>query len=245
MLRVQNLKKYFGGIKAVDGCSFEIAKGKITGLIGPNGSGKSTIFNLVSGILRPDEGEIILEGENITNKSPEKIFSSGISRLFQQSRLFGNLTVWENLLLAVDKEDTKFWKNLFGLNKLTDEEKTRIKEMLAAVEMENFEDKLADDLSYGQKRLIELSRTILHPHNFSMLDEPVAGVNPRLRNKIAKILQEARSRGETILLIEHDIQFTFEVADYIIVINHGKVIAQGRPEEIKNNPQVLGVYFGE
>jgi len=245
MLRVQNLKKYFGGIKAVDGCSFEIAKGKITGLIGPNGSGKSTIFNLVSGILRPDEGEIILEGENITNKSPEKIFSSGISRLFQQSRLFGNLTVWENLLLAVDKEDTKFWKNLFGLNKLTDEEKTRIKEMLAAVEMENFEDKLAGDLSYGQKRLIELSRTILHPHNFSMLDEPVAGVNPRLRNKIAKILQEARSRGETILLIEHDIQFTFEVADYIIVINHGKVIAQGRPEEIKNNPQVLGVYFGE
>jgi len=245
MLRVQNLKKYFGGIKAVDGCSFEIAKGKITGLIGPNGSGKSTIFNLVSGILRPDEGEIILEGENITNKSPEKIFSSGISRLFQQSRLFRNLTVWENLLLAVDKEDTKFWKNLFGLNKLTNEKKARIKEMLAVVEMENFEDKLTSDLSYGQKRLIELSRTILHPHNFSMLDEPVAGVNPRLRNKIAKILQKARDRGETILLIEHDIQLTFEVADYVIVINHGKVIAQGKPEEIKDNPQVLEVYFGE
>lgn len=245
MIQVKNLKKYFGGIKAVDGCDFEIEKGKITGLIGPNGSGKSTIFNLVSGILRPDEGEIILDGENITNKTPEKIFNSGISRLFQQSRLFNNLTVWENLLLAVDKEGTKFWKNLLGLNKLTNEEKTRIKEMLTAVEMENFEDKLAGDLSYGQKRLIELSRTILHPHNFSMLDEPVAGVNPRLRNKIAEILKIARNRGETILLIEHDIQFTFEVADYIVVINHGKVIARGKPKEIKNDPKVLEVYFGE
>lgn len=245
MLQVKNLKKYFGGIKAVDGCDFEIEKRKITGLIGPNGSGKSTIFNLVSGILRPDGGDIIFDGENITNKTPEKIFNSGISRLFQQSRLFNNLTVWENLLLAVDKEDTKFWKNLFGLNKLTDEEKTRIREMLAAVEMENFEDKLAGDLSYGQKRLIELSRTILHPHNFSMLDEPVAGVNPRLRNKIAEILKTARNRGETILLIEHDIQFTFEIADYVVVINHGKVIARGKPEEIKNDPRVLEVYFGE
>jgi len=249
MLKCVNLKKYFGGIKAVNGCSFEVKEGTITALIGPNGSGKTTIFNLISGILKVDSGKIYFKKNShyleITNLAPEKISNLGISRLFQQSRLFENLTVKENLLLALDNEDTKFWKNLFGFNKITKEKEERIKEMLNLVEMKNFENKLAKELSYGQKRLVELIRTILNPHEFLMLDEPVAGVNPKLREKIKEILLKLKNQGETILLIEHDMNFTLKVSDWIIVMEKGKVIAEGKPEEIKTNPKVLEAYLGE
>jgi len=249
MLKIKNLKKYFGGIKAVDDCSFEIGKGEITALIGPNGSGKTTIFNLVSGILKPDSGKIFFKPEKewieITDKSIEFISNLGISRLFQQTQLFNNLTVKENLLLALDNEDTKFLKNFFGLNKITKEKEEKIKEILKMVNMEEFENNLARDLSYGQKRLIELSRAILKSHKFLMLDEPVAGVTPSLREKIAEILLKLKKQGETIFLIEHDMNFTLKIADEVIVMNEGKVIAKGKPEEIKNNSKVLEIYLGE
>ncbi len=245
MLKVKNLKKYFGGVKAVDNCSFEVEEKTITALIGPNGAGKSTVFNLISGILKEDRGKIIFLDNDVTTAKPEKISNLGISRLFQQSRLFNNLTVRENLLLALDNEDTKFWKNLIGKNKITKDKKISIKEMLKLVGMERFEKTLARDLSYGQKRLIELLRTILNPHKFLMLDEPVAGVNPKLRKEIAKLLLKLKKQGETILLIEHDMNFTLKVADMVIVMEKGKVIAEGTPEEIRNNPRVLEAYLGE
>lgn len=245
MFRIKGLKKYFGGVRAVDGCSFEVKPQTITALIGPNGAGKSTVFNLVSGILKAEAGEIIFGGENITNLSPEKVSNLGISRLFQQSRLFNNLTVKENLLLALDNEDTKFWKNLFGLNKVTLNKEEKIKAMLSLVDLERFTDTLARDLSYGQKRLIELLRTILNPHQFLMLDEPVAGVNPKLRREISKLLLRLKTQGETILLIEHDMHFTLGLADIVVVMDEGRVIAEGSPEEIRNNPRVLEAYLGE
>jgi branched-chain amino acid transport system ATP-binding protein/neutral amino acid transport system ATP-binding protein len=245
MLQIQNLSKSFGGVKAVNDCSFEVKRGTITALIGPNGSGKSTVFNLVSGVLKADSGKIIFDGKEITNKSPEYISNLGISRMFQQSRLFKNLTVRENLLLAIDNEDTKFWKNLIGLNKITKEKEEKIKEMLKLVEMEKFENKLTRELSFGQKRLIELVRTILNPHKLLMLDEPVAGVNPKLRKIIAKVLLKLKKEGKTILLIEHDMNFALSLADEVIVMDEGKVIAKGKPKEIKNNPKVLEAYLGE
>ena len=245
MLEVQNLKKYFGGVKAVDGCDFEVKEKTITALIGPNGAGKSTVFNLVSGILKADFGEIIFGSKNIVNLRPEKISNLGISRLFQQSKLFNNLRVRENLLLALDNEDTKFWKNLFGLNKITKEKDEKIKEMLKLVDMEKFENILARELSYGQKRLIELARTILNPHKFLMLDEPITGVSPVLRKEIARILLQLRNQGETILLIEHDMNFTLKIAGEVVVMEKGKVIATGEPNEIRNNPRVLEAYLGE
>jgi len=245
MLKVQNLKKHFGGVKAVDGCSFEVKRGTITALIGPNGSGKTTVFNLISGILREDSGKVLLNDIDITHFSPEAVSNVGISRLFQQSRLFNNLTVKENLLLALDNEDTKFWKNLVGFNKITKEKEEKIKEMLKLVRMERLENKLARELSYGQKRLIELIRTILNPHKLLMLDEPVAGVNPKLRIEIAKILTMLKNQGDTILLIEHDMDFALGLADVVIVMDEGKVIAKGKPQEIKNNPKVLEAYLGE
>jgi ABC-type branched-subunit amino acid transport system ATPase component len=249
MLKIKNLKKYFGGIRAVDDCSFEVEEGKITALIGPNGSGKTTVFNLVSGILRPDSGKILFKPEkewiDITHKSIEFISNLGISRLFQQIQLFNNLTVKENLLLAFDNNDTKFFKNLFGFNKITKEKEEKIKEILKFVNMERFENSLAKNLSYGQRKLIELSRAILKPHKFLMLDEPVAGVNPLLREKITEILLLLKEKGETILLIEHDMNFTLKISDWVIVMEKGNVIAEGTPKEIKNNPKVLEAYLGE
>lgn len=245
MLAIKNLKKYFGGVKAVDNCSFEVKKETITALIGPNGAGKSTVFNLVSGILKADSGKILFGGENITNMSPEKVSNHGISRLFQQTALFNNLTVKENLLLALDNEDTKLWKNLLGLNKITKDKKEKIIEALEMVDMKTYIGKQARDLSYGQKRLVELARTILNPHTFLMLDEPVAGVNPKLRKKIADVLLKLKRAGETVLLIEHDMNFTLKIADRVIVMDEGRVIAEGGPEEIRDNPKVLEAYLGE
>jgi ABC-type branched-subunit amino acid transport system ATPase component len=249
MLKIKNLKKHFGGVRAVDDCSFEVKKGTITALIGPNGSGKTTIFNLVSGILKPDSGKIFFKPEKewveITDKSIEFISNLGISRLFQQNQLFDNLTVKENLLLALNNEDTKFWKNFFGLNKVTKEKEEKIKEILKMVEMEEFENNLARDLSYGQRRLVELCRAILKPHKFLMLDEPVAGVTPSLREKIAEILLKLKKQRETIFLIEHDMNFTLKIAQWVIVMEKGEVIAEGKPEEIRNNPRVLEAYLGE
>jgi branched-chain amino acid transport system ATP-binding protein/neutral amino acid transport system ATP-binding protein len=245
MLKCLELRKYFGGVRAVDDCSFEVKKGTITALIGPNGAGKTTIFNIISGIIKPDSGKIFFNGKDITNLNPEQISNSGISRLFQQSKLFNNLTVRENLLLAFDNEDTKFWKNLLGKNRITKEKEEKIKEILKMVKMEEFENNLARNLSYGQKRLLELARTILNPHILLMLDEPVSGVNPALRNEIADILKKLKENGETIFLIEHDMNFTLKISDEVIVMDEGKVIAEGRPEEIKNNPKVLEAYLGE
>jgi len=245
MLKIENLKKYFGGVKAVDGASFKIKEGTITALIGPNGAGKSTIFNLVSGIVKSDEGKIIFQNKEITNLKPDQVSNQGISRLFQRTKLFKNLTIKENLLLAFDNEDTKFWKNLFGKNKVSKDKTNKIKEILTLVQMEKFLNRQTKALSYGQKRLIELSRAILNPHSFLMLDEPVAGINPKLRNVISNVLEKLKKEGETILLIEHDMNFTLKVSDRIIVMEKGKVIAEGSPEEIKDNQKVLDAYLGE
>lgn len=244
MLETKHLTKSFGGVKAVWDCDFSIEPKKITALIGPNGSGKTTVFNLISGTIKPDYGEVLFKQKNLAKLSVERISNLGVARLFQQSRLFKNLTVKDGLLLALDNEDTKFWPNVFGPNRINAEKEAKVGEILEKLGVAEIAEKLAGDLSFGQKRLAELGRTILNPHELLMLDEPVAGVSPKLRNVIAKILLDLKENGETIFLIEHDMKFTFSVADWVIVMDAGKIIAQDTPEGIKNNPKVLESYLG-
>ena len=245
MLVVKNLKKHFGGIKAVDDCSFSIKKNQITGLIGPNGAGKSTIYNLISGFEKPDFGSVFLNGKNITNLSPNKIANLGISRVFQKSRLFENLTVHENLEVAIDEDNTKFFKSLVTKNELSKEQEKRINDILKLFKIEHIKHTRCNEISFGQKRLVELARAILKKHNLLILDEPVAGVHPTVRNEIIGILKYLKKLGETVLLIEHDMFFTFKVCDEVIVLEKGKVIAEGTPKAIKNNSKVLEAYLGD
>lgn len=245
MLRIRNLNKSFGAIKAVDDCSFRIEPNKITGLIGPNGAGKSTVFNIISGFEIEESGIIIFDGKDISKLTPEEIANSGISRVFQKSRLFNNLTVYENLKIAVDEENIKFLKSFFSSNKLNDEQEKRITEIMQLLKIYDIKDLQCKELSYGQKRLVELSRAILKPHKLLILDEPVAGVHPSVRNTIMEVLKLLKGVGETILLIEHDMFFTLNICDEIIVMDDGKVIAQGSPRHIKNNKKVLDAYLGE
>ncbi len=245
MLEIKNLKKYFGGIKAVDGCSFKLSDNKITALIGPNGAGKSTVFNLISGFEKKDKGKIFLSSQDITELKPYQISKLGLSRVFQKSRLFNNLTVKENLLISINKDNTQFWNNLLYPNKnkkLFEEKITDVLKLLNITKMKNH---IAGDLSFGQKRLVELARAIILPHKILILDEPVAGVNPKIRKDIMKILSILKKQGETILLIEHDMYFTLNISDHIIVMDEGKVIAEGTPAQIKKNKKVLEAYLGD
>lgn len=249
MLRIENLHKHFGGVKAVNDCSFSIKEGDITALIGPNGSGKTTVFNVISGVTRPDSGKIFLsspglaEEKNITNLSPELISNLGISRVFQQSHLFANLTVEENLLIAFDNRDQKFWKSVLGLDRDLNEKRKIVGDYLERFRLTHMKDAQARDLSFGQRRLVEIMRSLINPHHLLILDEPIAGVTPELRDMIKDLLKELKEKGETILLIEHDMNFTLNVSDHVVVMDVGQVIAKGTPEEIKHDPKVLEAYL--
>ncbi len=242
MLEVKDVKKYFGGVKALDGATFTIEEGTITALIGPNGSGKSTMFNVISRLFPQDSGVVKLRKKAITNDTDFEVARKGISRTFQQVRLFRNLTIQEHLEIALHQNDEKMLQSIF---KKQESDIARIKEILKQVRLDKPLSTVATDLSYGQRKLLDLAMGIAKPHELLMLDEPVAGVNPQLRNEIKKILQELNAQGETILLIEHDMNFVMDLADYVYVLDHGKVIAHGKPEEIQNNKKVLNAYLGE
>ena len=245
MLKIKNIKKHYGGIKAVNDCSFEIKKNKITGLIGPNGAGKSTLYNVISGFEKEDSGKVYFNNLDITDYSASKIANLGISRVFQKSRLFENLTVYENLKVSLQEDNYKFFKSLFSSSKLTKDQEKQITDILKLFKITHIKNHKCSDLSFGQKRLVELSRAILRKHKLLILDEPVAGVSPDLRNEIMDVLKILKKQGETILLIEHDMFFTFKICDEIIVLEKGKVIAKGNPKQIKNNKKVLEAYLGD
>ena len=242
LLKIQNISKSFGGIKALDNCNLEIPESKIIAIIGPNGSGKSTLFNVISRIIKKDLGEIYLREEKISDKEDFNIAKKGISRTFQEARLFKNLTIKDHIEIALLKDDEKLITNLF-VRKIESENK--INEILRLVRLDKSFDTYATDLSYGERKLLDLAIAIAKPHSILMLDEPVAGINPELRKKIKKILKRLNKNGETILLIEHDMNFVMDIADYIYVLNYGKVIAKGKPKYIQNNKNVLEAYLGE
>ena len=227
MLSLKNISKSFGGIKAVDRCTFEVKENTITSLIGPNGAGKTTAFNIISGLTKADAGTIRLSGKNITDMPAYRIAQSGISRTFQLTKVFRNLSIKDNLLIA----------------KKTDE--NEMQEMLKSVYLEKSLDTVASELSYGQQRLLEMARSLLMPHSLLMLDEPTAGVNPKVRQELKVILKNLRKEGKTVLLIEHDMEFVMDISDEVIVLNEGKVLKIGKPKQIMNDKKVLEAYLGK
>lgn len=227
MLSLKNVSKNFGGVKAVDRCAFEVEENTITSLIGPNGAGKTTVFNIISGLTYPDSGTIRLLNKDIANLPAYKIAQLGISRTFQITKVFKNLSIKDNLLIA----------------KKTNEKE--MKKVLESVYLHKPLDAVASELSYGQQRLLELARALLKPHFLLMLDEPTAGVNPRIRQELKTILRNLRKEGKTIFLIEHDMDFVMDISDIVIVLNEGKVLKIGKPKEIVKDKRVLEAYLGK
>jgi len=252
IFEVKNISKSFGGVKAVHDCSFEIEERKITALIGPNGAGKTTVFNIINGFIAPDAGKVIFQGRDVTEANAWKRSRLGMSRTFQLSRLFRNLSIAENLELAIRQDDDLFWRMFFsakggsasGGKRQTAEFHDQIREVMNLVELDKDPKTPVTDLSYGQQKLFDLARALINPHTFLLLDEVVAGVNPVLREKLKSLMFKLTERGETILLIEHDMDFVHSVADHVIVMDQGSVLTEGEPEKVLREKQVLEAYLG-
>lgn len=245
LLEVQNVTKHFGGVRALDHCTFALKEKKITALIGPNGSGKTTLFHVVGGMIPCDSGGVRFRGRNITRMRDYETARQGIARTFQEVRLFRNLTIAQHLEIALQAHNESLLQSL--ITRKQDEDKERAKRMhdvLALVGLQKSVSTLAMHLSYGQRKLLDIAMALARTHVLLLLDEPVAGVNPAVRQQIKQLLRMLKKRGETIALIEHDMNFVMDIADEVIVLDEGKVIAQGKPRTIQNNKKVLEAYLG-
>jgi len=249
ILSVRDVRKYFGGIKAVDGISLDVAPRRITGLIGPNGAGKTTLFNVISGLYKLDSGEVYFKGERIEGLSLHETFQKGLCRTFQISRELKLMTVLENLMLVPpDQQGERIWKTWFLPRQVRKQEvaiRDRALESLRSVGLIHLRDEYAGNLSGGQKRLLELARTMMAEPDLILFDEPGAGVNPSERQTLAeRIRQVVSEEGITVFLIGHEMELVMDVCDPIIVMDRGKKLCEGSPDEISCDPRVLEVYLG-
>jgi ABC-type branched-subunit amino acid transport system ATPase component len=248
MLRVEGIEKSFGGLRVVDNCSLNVSAGEIVGLIGPNGAGKTTLFNLVVGALRPDGGDVFLKDRRITGWPTHRIARSGLVRTFQVPVLFEDLSVIENLLVGVPGQTgERFWNVWVQPNRIALEERSNENsawDMLEFLNLSGTANSLARFLSGGQKKLLELGRALMVQPNLVLLDEPVSGVNPVLAREIASRVLTLRERGQTFLIIEHNMEFIMDLADRLYVMANGAVLREGRPSDIRVDPAVLGAYLG-
>ena len=249
MIRVNDLHMHFGGIKAVDGVSIDIAKGSITGLIGPNGAGKTTLFNVIAGHYRPASGTVLLDGEDITGLPPHRLFAKGLLRTFQIAHEFSTLTVRENLMMVPDAQPGEslvdVWLRPGQVRAQEAAVCERANDVIDFLELAHVADELAGNLSGGQKKLLELGRTMMVDAKIVFLDEVGAGVNRTLLKTIAQAIQRLnRERGYTFCVIEHDMDFIAELCDPVIVMAEGKLLFQGSAEAVKTSEQVIEAYLG-
>ena len=249
MIRVENLHKHFGGFHAVDGASLHIKEGSITGLIGPNGAGKTTLFNVIAGVLKPTSGKVLMAGEDITGLEPHELFHKGLLRTFQIAHEFHSMSVRENLMMVPARQSGEnLWSAWFHRGKiaLEDEEiRRRANEVLEFLTIDHIADEKAGQISGGQKKLLELGRTMMTDARVVFLDEVGAGVNRTLLNTIADaIVRLNKERGYTFVVIEHDMDFIGRICDPVICMAEGKVLAEGSLDQIKANEQVIEAYLG-
>ena len=249
MIVVENLHKRFGGIHAVNGASLSIQPGSITGLIGPNGAGKTTLFNVIAGLYQPTSGKVLLDGEDITGLKPHELFHKGVLRTFQLAHEFSTLTVRDNLMMVPPNQAGESLLNTWfkpGLVKAHEEEvRAKADEVIRFLEIEHVADEFAGNLSGGQKKLLELGRTMMVDAKIVFLDEVGAGVNRTLLHKIGDaIIKLNEERNYTFCLIEHDMEFVARLCDPVICMAEGAVLTEGTIDEVKNNEQVIEAYLG-
>ena len=229
ILDVTDVTKRFGELVAVDDVSFGIERGTFVGLIGPNGAGKSTLFNLITGVLSPTSGSVHFDGKDITGNALRKNAERGLVRTFQETRVLERMTVRENLLIA---------------SQLTDSPESRAQELLETIELADKQNTLARDLSFGQQKLISISQVLMLEPELILLDEPLAGVNPTMENKILEIMRSQLERGKTFVLVEHDMDVVMSECDDVVVMESGSVLTRGPPSTVQQNERVLEAYFG-
>ena len=248
VLEVENLRKEFGALVAADDATFDVERGTITGLIGPNGAGKSTIFNLISGFYEPDAGTVRLNGDDVTGIEPYKIANKGLIRTFQTPRKLEGMTVREAMLIGPQRQPGESFHKLFTAPGAVGERERAnmadVERILEEFEIDHLARQPATDISGGQMKLVELARAMLAEPEILLLDEPVAGVNPTLANKLADQIRRLHEQGTTFLLIEHDMSFIMSLADPIVVLDQGSVLMEGTPEEVRTDERVADAYLG-
>ena len=249
ILQVNGLSKYFGGLAAVSNCTLKIKKGSITGIIGPNGSGKTTLFNLIAGNLKPNQGKVLFNNDDITGVPAYELFSKGILRTFQIAHEFTNLTVLENLMMVPGNQTGEKLMNVLMSSKIIKSEEDEIKnkalDVAEFLNLKHLSNELAGNLSGGQKKLLELGRTMMVDSKLVLLDEVGAGVNRTLLKELGTaILRLNKEKGYTFCMIEHDMDFISRMCDPIIVLSDGSVLFEGKSDEVKNNDLVIESYLG-
>jgi branched-chain amino acid transport system ATP-binding protein len=247
-LEAKNLSMSFGGLKAVNDVNFHVDEGRIISIIGPNGAGKSTIFNMITGFYVPTEGEIFFKGKKISGLTPQEVVKLGISRTFQNLRVFPSLKVIENVMIGTHiNVHYNLIDSTFRTKKYKEDEALKVAEcvsILKELDLYDVKDEIAGSLPYGIQRKVEIARAIATGAKLLLLDEPAAGMNPNESEELLDFIKFLQKRGYTILLIEHDMQVVMNVSDYIYVLNFGNLIAEGTSSQIKNNPEVIKAYLG-
>ena len=248
MLKITNLTKKFGGLTAVDNLSFNVKKGTIHSIIGPNGAGKTTLINMITGVYEVDSGTVFLDGSDITNIATNKLVYRGICRTFQNLEICDNMTVLENVLLGFDKYmDKNLLKSCLRFKSILEDEKrytSRAMHLLSLIGLEKFANTKAQNLSYGILKKLEIIRALATSPELILLDEPVAGLNPKETAEVSNLIKTVVKDEVTVILIEHDMKMVMDISDHITVMNFGKKLAQGTPKQIINNKDVIQAYLG-